>query len=467
MAALIFHSNRNLGVYLSRKRSSFIKSIFGKSRNNSSNTKNQITSSCWHNLPNDIIEKVVKQLIQTDRIRMSSVCKGWRVILTKKDIQTVVEIPWLMLFQYPIGKDIMILTKKDIQTVVEIPWLMLFQYPIGKDISFYNFSEERVYNLELPKSVHGGRCYGCSKGWLIMITGSEFNPSLFLLNAITGAQLRLPSLTTIPSFENFAIWHSKFDSFITGITISSADAAKCIVAAIFDQEILVFYRPGDERWNIFEGDGEEDEIYYKVMLFRNSTLDVLIDGEENHVRNFSIKLSDCEMMLTLISFCYSSYVNVENKIVEFQHFRIFKETGIHHDLAESTNGELLVIIQILDVFALPDDSFDDLVEHEDGDGIGEGHQEYVDGDGIDGDGIGEGHQEYVDGDGIGQWDQEHEDDDDIGEGNQEHEDGVDIGDWYEDEDGCPLRLRYWKITGLKVIQGQSLRWTHRHVKQLW
>ncbi|CAK9138815.1 unnamed protein product [Ilex paraguariensis] len=388
MAALIFLSNLNLGDYLSRSWSYFIKSIIRTGQNNAPNSKNQVTCGCWHNLPGDIIETVVNQLTLTDRIRMSSVCKGWRVILTKKDIQTV----------------------------VEIPWLMLLQYPIGKDISFYNFSEERVYNLELPKSVHGGWCYGCSKGWLIMITGSEFNPSLFLLNPITGAQLQLPSLTTIPSFESFAIWHSKFEKFITRITISSTDAAECIVAAICDDEILVFCRPTDERWNIFQGEGEDNGNSCDALLFRNNTLYVLIDSEENCVRNFSIKLSDCQMMLTLISFHYNGYFNVEDEVVEFQHFKIFKETCIHYDLAESTDSELLVIVQILDIFALKDDILDDVDDLAYGDDLGEG--------------------------------EEH----DIGEGNQEHEDGDDIGERYEDENGCPLRLRYWKTIGFEAFR---------------
>ncbi|CAK9138014.1 unnamed protein product [Ilex paraguariensis] len=271
------------------------------------------------------MEMIVKRVTLTDRIRMSSVCKYWRVILMNEEIKKPVEIPWLML---PQGQ-------------------------IDNQVSFYNLNDEKVYNLKFPESVHGWFCCGSSKGWLVVMTESKFNPNLCLLNPISGAQLRLPCLLTISSSEKFVHPLSQNRRFINKIELSSVDLGEeCIVAMICDNHnVLAFCRAGDERWNIFQSNYDE---FYVDMLFRNNVFDVMVFSESG-VKNCTIKLTDCEVMLRLITFPYLGYVDANQvEIVEFDHFRLFKKIAVRQYLVES-NSELLIAQQIMDCFALKDD----------------------------------------------------------------------------------------------------------------
>ncbi|CAK9138013.1 unnamed protein product [Ilex paraguariensis] len=278
------------------------------------------------------MEMIVKRLTLTDRIRMISVCKPWRVLLMNQEIRKP----------------------------VEIPWLMLPQRQLGNHVSFYNMNDERVYNLKLPEFAHRGWCCGSSKGWLVMITGSKFNLNLFLLNPITGAQLRLPSLLTIPSFKKF-VDHQlpKFRTFINMIEISSVNAEECIVAIICnDCKALVLSRPGEKRWNIFHGDNQ----IYEDISFRNNVFDVSISGEESRAAICTIKLTDCEVILRLIPFLHMGYLDVtEIAISELEHLRVFEKIAAQKYLVES-DSELLIVHRIKDYFALKDDYWN---HHED------------------------------------------------------------------------------------------------------
>ncbi|CAK9151007.1 unnamed protein product [Ilex paraguariensis] len=196
MAALIFHSNTNLGEYLSRTSwFSFIKSTF--------HTTNRIAyGSSWHNLPGDIVEMIEKHLsTETDLIRMSSVWKWWRA--------------------------------NKVGMAVEIPW---------KSSSWHNFPSEIVEMIEKRLSTQTDlirMSSVCKKEFIIQGCQSQRLEG----SVVAVPKLPLLSLTTIPSFvdRELAITY-----FVKSVMVSSADAAECIVAAILgddeDEDIDYDYR---------------------------------------------------------------------------------------------------------------------------------------------------------------------------------------------------------------------------------
>ncbi|KAM7518972.1 hypothetical protein LguiB_017934 [Lonicera macranthoides] len=182
--------------------------------------------SRWQNIQPDIMETIVKRLEATDLVRMSCVCNSWRQILV-------------------LHKDIWI-------TAPDIPWLLLSHAPDCQSLSFYSMSECRFYNMKLPKKAQGGQICGYSKGWLAVVKGSNLNPHMFLLNPISGEQIKLPSLTTVnPYYSDFIVRrrakHYNALNFVHRIEVFSGIGPFTVVSAIFGWSLLGFCKLGDKR----------------------------------------------------------------------------------------------------------------------------------------------------------------------------------------------------------------------------
>ena len=305
--------------------------------------------SRWQNIQVDIMENIVKRLKGTDLARMACVCMSWRETLV-------------------LYKGIWI-------TAPDIPWLLLPQGSDRKSLSFYSMSEERVYNMKLPKTAQGGRVCGSSKRWLAIVKGSDLDPHMFLLNPISGEQINLPSLTTVPYFDDFVgrrPKHYNASTFVSHIEVfSAAGTAGCmVVAAIINVQsegLLALCKPGDERWSIFEGAG--DEVSYFDILFHDKSLYAITDRVDESVSTHTICLTDCEVELKLI-LCQGNDVGHDLEDVEDQPgLVIAKDLIASAYLAESIHGELLKICHNTDAFAiddgiLEDDELEEEVEEE-------------------------------------------------------------------------------------------------------
>ncbi|KAM7514957.1 hypothetical protein LguiA_004540 [Lonicera macranthoides] len=127
-------------------------------------------------------------------------------------------------------------------------------------------SESQVV-VELPKKAQGGQIYGYSKGWLAVVKGSNLNPHMFLLNPISGEQIKLPSLTTVnPYYSDFIerrrAKHYNALNFVHRIEVFSGVGPFTVVAAIFGWCLLGFCKLGDKRWSIFE----QEETYEDILF---------------------------------------------------------------------------------------------------------------------------------------------------------------------------------------------------------
>ncbi|KAK2663078.1 hypothetical protein Ddye_001652 [Dipteronia dyeriana] len=201
-------------------------------------------------LPTDILESIMERLNLSDCVRLSVVCKSWRssasLHLNKK-----------IIYNSPCS------------------WLLLPHHQTGtaKYLKFFDFSGAGIfYDLPLPKC------------WLVIGSSNDSTLTLFLFNPISGIQLPLPPLQTVPSCRHHAIqqcpefFGHDITEFAWKIELSSSDASSssCVVAAIFyEQEGLALCRPRDKSWTIFP-QVDKDQGCVDV-LFSNGMLHALED----------------------------------------------------------------------------------------------------------------------------------------------------------------------------------------------
>ncbi|KDP46277.1 hypothetical protein JCGZ_10117 [Jatropha curcas] len=177
----------------------------------------------WLQLPDDVMAMIIGRLDIIDRANMSCVCKLWKSL---------------------IGKGISVAS-------VQLPWILLPHDWGYKQISFYNMYRGKIHTFDLPKSVLEGRCCASSKGWVLIVKGSETKPKLVLLNPISGEIVHLPSITTIPSYYDFLEelrYPYDFSAFINKIELSSDDASTFIISANICESSVAICKPNDNKW---------------------------------------------------------------------------------------------------------------------------------------------------------------------------------------------------------------------------
>lgn len=188
MAELIIHLYTNLGDYLSFSPSSFLKNTVFYNP-----PKKEHNFGSWHELQDGLMENIFRRLNLIDRVRFGGVCKSWRSLVMQKHVRAAPQPPWLLL---PHGRNC-------------------------KSLSFFSICEGVVYDIKVTEAAKGGWCIGSSRGWLIMASGTEYEPEVFLFNPFSGVRHNLPSLTTIfPSFFDYvdaARDPQRFASFIGNV----------------------------------------------------------------------------------------------------------------------------------------------------------------------------------------------------------------------------------------------------------
>ncbi|KAL6219086.1 hypothetical protein ACLB2K_012292 [Fragaria x ananassa] len=312
---------------------------------------NDYDYGCWQEPPNEILEKIVQNLRLSDRIRSGIVCKSWRLVI-------MCSIP-----------------------SHEFPWLVLPQSPDcrnDKTLSFFSISDGKIVDLKLPRQVQGGWFYGSSKGWLIMIKEQGLNTQISLLNPISGALHQLPSLATVPSFQNYVQeknWKLYGGSlFFHQIVLSTSNinSDQCVVAASFDScRELALCRPGGKTWSVFRPFEHKHETVAQ-LLFSSGKLYAMIGGKikKEGIIARTLRFGDHALELTMV------YVGVielpiwETK--EYHDHAVYLQCLCSPFLLESTKNEVLLIQKIEDYFIKvnndPDqDEEADILEGEDDD----------------------------------------------------------------------------------------------------
>ncbi|KAF5726991.1 hypothetical protein HS088_TW22G00677 [Tripterygium wilfordii] len=248
-----------------------LSSLFFRPRQSKSKKAND-SYGLWHELPADIILKIMQRLDFIDHIALSMVCKSWRSVARSFPYDSQ------LLFHQP-------------------PWLLLPHENSNHELRFFDMSSGREYKFNLPKPMKGGWCCGCSKGWIVIAKGSKFNPRLFLFNPISGFSIELPSIRTVALYDDNIHDMSEDESYDFSlfiiIELSSADLSTCIVAALYgdqcnDNSVIAVCRPDDDDWFTFPKEGD----YYDV-LFSNGVLCVL-DGKVELEETYTLTLYDDE-----------------------------------------------------------------------------------------------------------------------------------------------------------------------------
>ncbi|KAL6873890.1 hypothetical protein ACP4OV_013972 [Aristida adscensionis] len=137
----------------------------------------------WADLPRDLLESVLARLPVADRLRFPAVCTAWQSAAAESA-----------------GGGGVALVQG-----VESPWLMLPFNPTRRggegdgtssEARFLSLADGRAYAVRQPPPAAADRlCVGSSDGWLVAADAAS---ELQLLNPLTGAQVPLPSVTTLP-----------------------------------------------------------------------------------------------------------------------------------------------------------------------------------------------------------------------------------------------------------------------------
>ncbi|XVE48737.1 hypothetical protein DITRI_Ditri01bG0026100 [Diplodiscus trichospermus] len=320
----------------------------------------QTSHGYWEDVPSDVMGVIVERLSLSDRICMSIVSKHWAAIALQKHIPTTPQIPWLTL---PHGCN-------------------------KKELSFYDMSAGKIQKLKLPKRLHGMVCCASSKGWLVMAKDCPNSlllhklanychhvihatipwlrhvlfhqwpapeSDIFLFNPISAEVHQLPSLLTVPCYQQFLQEKRKrhnVSCFISRIELSSADVSECIVAAAFevsDPTTIALCRPGNKQWSIFTDKTEDKNFEFVNFLFNKGTLYVI--SRVQQVESYNLELAGSEVKLKLIP---DLHMEAEDVILDIEfmtnEFALLLKNYFYLYLVESTNGELLLIKRICDEY---------------------------------------------------------------------------------------------------------------------
>ncbi|RCV23106.1 LOW QUALITY PROTEIN: hypothetical protein SETIT_4G272900v2 [Setaria italica] len=130
----------------------------------------------WADLPRDLLESVLARLPVPDRLRFPAVCTAWQsAAATGASGSNAPLSPWLMLPFNPTARG-------------------RPRRGGGGDARLLSLAEGRAYAIRHGRLRHV--CVGSSPdGWLITADASS---ELHLLNPVTGAQVQLPSVATLP-----------------------------------------------------------------------------------------------------------------------------------------------------------------------------------------------------------------------------------------------------------------------------
>ncbi|URE21799.1 F-box and DUF domain containing protein [Musa troglodytarum] len=193
----------------------------------------------WSELPVELLGMIHDELSIFDYIRSKAICKQWNLVCKFEHHRP---------------------------PKPQAPWLML---PGDNDSTakFFSIVEKKVYNIPCPEPMIRRRiCIGSCYGWLTTV---DSLCNMYLLNPLTGAQIPLPSVTTLPFVKTVHDPQGQIVNFIVGqerneLSCWSMHAlffSKAVLSAAPDADNdftimmiyglwknLAFARAGDKAW---------------------------------------------------------------------------------------------------------------------------------------------------------------------------------------------------------------------------
>ncbi|GER42359.1 hypothetical protein STAS_19137 [Striga asiatica] len=218
----------------------------------------------------DVMGRIFSSLLIGQRARMRLVCRSWKDTIDRADFPVRPEPPWLITPHHE----------------PTFPACLTLESP----------SENRKYRHRLPPHlVSGGRrwsCRGSGCGWLLLVghtpASGHRSTEMVLWDPLSGATQSLPSVTTLPFFDELATGCRKHEldfssPLVTSRARVSHSSTVAVVFSLVDDEYihrnawdrLAVCSPGDPTWtavlpNNNNDDGETNR--YSDILFHGGRL---------------------------------------------------------------------------------------------------------------------------------------------------------------------------------------------------
>ncbi|URE17486.1 hypothetical protein MUK42_10406 [Musa troglodytarum] len=209
----------------------------------------------WSELTKDILGMIHGELSVSDYIRSRAVCKQWN--LASK-------------FEY----------RRRLKP--QAPWLML-SGDNNSTVKFFSIIERKTYKIRCPQPTIRKRIYvGSCHGWLATL---DERCNMHLLNPLTGAQILLPSVLSLPfirhdynlegqiinfNAERDRTHYSLWLKFIRKVVLSKAPDADndFTILMIYSQWCkLAFTCAGDKAWTSISSPYHYSDIIYRNAKF--------------------------------------------------------------------------------------------------------------------------------------------------------------------------------------------------------
>nr|XP_009409590.2 PREDICTED: probable F-box protein At4g22165 [Musa acuminata subsp. malaccensis] len=260
------------------------------SSNNGTNQKKIKCNRC--ELTKDVLGMIHDELSICDYVRFKAVCKHWNLVNKFED---------------------------QCRLRPQAPWLM-FSGDDNSTAKFFSIVEKKIYKIQCPQPMIGKRIYvGSCHGWLVTLDG---RCNMHLLNPLTGAQIRLPSVLTLPfirdiynlegQITNFNVeqdnnHYSLWLKFIRKVVISKAPDADndFTIMMIYSHWCkLAFARAGDKAWTPIISPYYYSDIIYRNAKFYTINYRQMIEVWEADELVFSIINLDLPPDVLLRGICY-------------------------------------------------------------------------------------------------------------------------------------------------------------------
>ncbi|CAL9211537.1 unnamed protein product [Musa hybrid cultivar] len=244
----------------------------------------------WSKLSTDVLGLIHDKLSIPDCIRLKAACKSWNLAFKfKHHCPPKLESPWLML---PDHND-------------TVAW-------------FFSIVDKKIYKVPCPEPMIRRRiCIGSCHGWLIIV---DDNCNMHLLNPLTGVQIPLPSVTTLPFVKIVRDSQERINKFMIGEQQTNGDVVymaysvwrmrrfffhKAVLSMAPDADgnftvvmiysvwkRLAFARAGDEAWtSIQTPHGFHDVIHCNDKFYTASHGGTVMAWEPNGLAIVSMIVS--------------------------------------------------------------------------------------------------------------------------------------------------------------------------------
>ncbi|XP_004492480.1 uncharacterized protein [Cicer arietinum] len=174
-------------------------------------------SSMWKNLPNDILEQIMKRLPLREYLAMKAICFPWWISVSN------------------------VTARDNCRPLLELPLILLR----NKDSMFYSLSTESLHRPKTQLFDDNQFCFGSVEGWLI-VGDYALKPfmTFFILNPVTNIKLMLPPLVYIPFSARI-----EGDLYVEKMVVSFETSSTLNIAILLsDFNNIVVYNPLDDVW---------------------------------------------------------------------------------------------------------------------------------------------------------------------------------------------------------------------------